>query len=44
MGERLQPGAAFPALTLKLTDGTALALPAALAGGYGVLLFFRGHW
>jgi peroxiredoxin len=40
----LSPGDSFPALTLTPPDGPALALPDALAGDFGVVLFFRGAW
>src|ERR1700734_1106472 len=40
----LNPGAQFPALTLALPGGDSLALPDALAGGFGVGLFYRGSW
>ncbi|RKN22160.1 peroxiredoxin [Micromonospora musae] len=40
----LQPGEHFPALTLSLPDGETLRVPDALAGGFGVVLFYRGSW
>jgi len=40
----LNPGDQFPILTVKLLDGGSLVLPEALAGGFGVVLFFRGSW
>jgi peroxiredoxin len=40
----LHPGDPFPALTVALAEGRALRLPDALAGHYGVLLFYRGSW
>jgi peroxiredoxin len=40
----LSPGSAFPALSLALPGGTALALPDAFAGNFGAVLFFRGSW
>ncbi|MEV0314204.1 peroxiredoxin family protein [Nonomuraea fuscirosea] len=40
----LHPGDAFPALTLSLPGGDELRLPDALAGGFGVVLFYRGSW
>ena len=40
----LNPGDQFPALTLALPGGDSLALPDALAGGFGVVLFYRGSW
>jgi len=41
---RLQPGDPFPALTLALAGGRTLRLPDALAGHFGVILFYRGSW
>jgi len=40
----LGPGSAFPALTLTPPGAPALTLPDALAGDFGVVLFFRGAW
>src|SRR5437868_9722113 len=40
----LHPGDPFPALTVALPEGRALRLPDALAGHYGVVLFYRGSW
>lgn len=40
----LSPGDSFPTLTLARPGGESLTLPDAFAGGYGVLLFFRGSW
>jgi peroxiredoxin len=40
----LQPGEEFPALPVQIADGDALQLPDALAGHYGVVLFYRGSW
>ena len=40
----LHPGDPFPALTVALAEGRALRLPDALAGHYGVVLFYRGSW
>jgi peroxiredoxin len=40
----LSPGDSFPALTLTPPGGPALTLPDALAGDFGVVLFFRGAW
>jgi peroxiredoxin len=40
----LSPGSTFPALPLTPPGGTALTLPDALAGHFGVVLFFRGSW
>lgn len=40
----LSPGDPFPHLTLQLVGGEKLELPEALAGDYGVVLFYRGSW
>lgn len=40
----LNPGDSFPALTLTPPGGSALKLPDAFAGDFGVVLFFRGAW
>ena len=37
-------GDKFPALCLDLPGDTTLQLPDALAGHYGVVLFYRGSW
>jgi NAD(P)-dependent dehydrogenase (short-subunit alcohol dehydrogenase family) len=41
---RLNPGDAFPSLTITPTDGQPLELPSALAGHFGVVLLYRGGW
>jgi peroxiredoxin len=40
----LHPGDPFPTLIVALAEGRALRLPDALAGHYGVVLFYRGSW
>src|ERR1700720_3645427 len=40
----LHPGDPFPALTVALPEGRARRLPDALAGHFGVVLFYRGSW
>jgi len=40
----LNPGDQFPPLTVSLPGGDTLGLPDALAGGFGVVLFYRGSW
>ncbi|HEV3380629.1 MAG TPA: peroxiredoxin family protein [Trebonia sp.] len=40
----LNPGDPFPRLTIATTDGQTLTLPAAFAGDYAVVLFYRGSW
>jgi hypothetical protein len=34
----------FPDLEMKLVSGETLKLPQATGEGYGVVLFYRGHW
>ena len=34
----------FPEMELQLVSGENLALPDGFGGGYGVILFYRGHW
>ena len=40
----LNPGDRFPALPLTPPGGATITLPDALAGGFGVVLFYRGSW
>lgn len=40
----LHPGDTFPDLSVALPHGGSLSLPEALAGRFGVVLFFRGEW
>ena len=40
----LNPGDGFPSLTMSLLGGDHLALPDALAGDFGIVLFYRGSW
>jgi peroxiredoxin len=40
----LNPGDLFPELTVTVPGGDTLTLPAALSGGFGVVLFYRGAW
>src|ERR1700761_1399426 len=40
----LQPGDLFPSLTVALPGGRTLRLPDALAGRFGVVLYYRGSW
>ncbi len=44
MGDKLDQGKRFPALTLKLADSGTVKFPAEMPGRYAALLFFRGHW
>jgi peroxiredoxin len=34
----------FPEMELKVISGETMKLPQATGAGYGVLLFYRGHW
>ena len=40
----LHPGDRFLTLNVPLAGGEILSLPDALAGGFGVVLFYRGAW
>jgi peroxiredoxin len=40
----LNPGDEFPSLTMSLLGGDHLTLPDALAGDFGIVLFYRGSW
>src|ERR1700739_1591952 len=40
----LNPGDRFPTLDVPRAGGGLLTLPAALAGSFGVVLFYRGSW
>jgi peroxiredoxin len=40
----LNPGDRFPDLTVTEVGGDAIQLPGAVAGSFGVVLFYRGSW
>lgn len=40
----LHPGEKFPQLSLSLLDGSTFTVPDGFAGGFGVVLFYRGSW
>ena len=40
----LQNGDVFPSLTFARAGGGEIHLPGDLAGGFGVILFYRGSW
>jgi hypothetical protein len=44
MADKLDIGAPFPRITLKLVSGDTLTLPEGLNARYGIVLFYRGHW
>jgi peroxiredoxin len=44
MATKLNTGDTFPRMTLKLTDGSQLALPDGRDTKYKIVLFYRGHW
>ena len=44
MNHRLKNGQLFPDLEIPAVGGGALNLPSDLAGSYGVILIYRGHW
>ena len=40
----LNPADPFPRLYVHTVDGADIDLPGSLAGGFGVVLFYRGSW
>ena len=40
----LHPGDRFPTLAVPLSGGDTMSVPDALAGGFGVVLLYRGAW
>ena len=44
MTQHLKNDQAFPDLSIAAVGGGTLHLPADLAGSYGVILIYRGHW
>jgi peroxiredoxin len=40
----LEPGDSFPALSVAVGGRGTVQLPGALAGSFGVVLFYRGSW
>jgi peroxiredoxin len=40
----LHPGDQFPSLSVTLPGGDTLSLPESFAGGFSVVLFYRGSW
>ena len=44
MNEKLTTGSQFPDMTVNLTGGGVINLPADMDGKYNVVLFYRGHW
>jgi peroxiredoxin len=44
MPQHLQNGQPFPKLEVPPVGGGSLNLPSDLAGSYGVILIYRGHW
>ena len=42
--QRLENGGIFPSIELPRVGGGTLTLPSDLAGSYGVILIYRGHW
>ena len=41
---KLDAGDAFPSMSLATPDGAGVTLPDHFAGGWGVILIYRGHW
>jgi hypothetical protein len=44
MAGKLYSGEVFPSLSISLTDGRSVTVPADLGGDYRIILFYRGHW
>ncbi len=44
MTQRLENGTMFPAIAVPRLGGGTLNLAGELAGSYGVVLIYRGHW
>lgn len=44
MATQLTTGAMMPAIHGKDRDGNDADITAAVAGGWGVILLYRGHW
>jgi peroxiredoxin len=44
VSQHLQNGQRFPKLEIPAVGGGLLRLPDDLAGSYGVILIYRGHW
>jgi peroxiredoxin len=44
MSQHLKNGQVFPELKIPAVNGGTLSLPGDLAGSYGVILIYRGHW
>jgi peroxiredoxin len=44
MSQHLKNGQIFPDLIIPAVGGGNLSLPGDLAGSYGVILIYRGHW
>lgn len=42
--QALDQGQMFPKMEVALSGGGSITLPGQLAGDYGVVLFYRGHW
>ena len=40
----LDAGDPFPEMALRTVSGETINLPGATGSGYGVVLFYRGHW
>lgn len=44
MGSKLNTGDAFPAMQLKMIDGSEIAVPGDSGASYQVILFYRGSF
>ena len=43
-GRKLDAGDTFPHMELAVAGGSTIALPDGFGAGWGVLLFYRGHF
>jgi len=44
MNNKLDPGSAFPELSLNIAGGDSMQFPSASATPFTIALFYRGHW
>ncbi len=42
--DMLDTGNTFPIIEIKKVGGGTLSVPGEFGGGWGVMLFYRGHW
>jgi hypothetical protein len=44
MADKLNPGEAFPTLSLKIPGGDVVNVPGDMETPLSIVLFYRGHW